>query len=160
MTRLFTLIQRRAGALSPERCKLHLATPPDNRTNLRQMLADGKFDEWQSYQTKRLFISREFLVALIQDRDDRWIFAGACAVEGLVDDDTPADRRRAADELHMPTDWGDWMLTACHHRLRRVPACDDLIGTIVRYRRRVRCFHPFAEQLASQLEVHEADQKD
>ena len=156
MTRLFTLLQRRYGALSPERCKLHLATPPDNRTNLRQKLADGKFDEWQSYQTKRLFISREFLVALIQDRDDRWIFAGACAVEGLVDDDTPADRRRAADELHMPTDGGDW----CRHRLRRVRACDDLLGTIVRYRKPFRCFHPFAEQLASQLEVHQVDQKD
>ena len=160
MTRLFTLLQRRYGALSPERCKLHLATPPDNRIDLRQLLDEDKFVDWQSYQTNRLFISREFLVALIKDRDDRWIFAGASAVEGLVDDDTPTDRRRAADELHMPTDWGDWMLTACHHRLRRVPACDDLIGKIVRYHSRVRCFHRFAEQLASQLEVHEVDQKD
>ena len=157
MTHLFTLLQKCSdGALSPDRCKLHLATPPDNRTNLCQLLATRKFDEWLSYQTNRKW-SREFVVALIKDcDDDPWIFAGACVVDGLVDDDTPEDRSRVADEFCMPREW----FTACRYRLRRLRACDALIGTIVRFHRRVQTFHLFAEKVAPQLEVHEEDQKD
>ena len=34
----------------------------------RRLLAAGKFDEWQSYQANRLFISRDFVVALVNHR--------------------------------------------------------------------------------------------
>lgn len=159
MTHLFKLLQGRYDALRPERCKLHLATQQASRMNLHQLLAAGIFDEFQSYQKDRIW-SRRFVVALIQKSQkstDRWVFAGACSVDRMMVDETDEERDRAADDLGLPR---DWTRTAHHYRLRRLQACDALIGKIVRYRRDARRFDRFAEQLASQLVVHEADQKD
>lgn len=154
MTLLFSLLESRDSALTPSQCKVHLATPPDSDTNLLQLLAAGEFDEWQSYQTNRIF-SRKFVVALIQKRTDRWVFAGACAVDGMMDDKTYQERDRIAGKYSWPR---DWTRKARRHRLRRLHACDDLIGTIVRYRRDARSHHRKAERLAPQFEVHEDDQ--
>lgn len=88
MKLLFARLESLDKGVTPERCKLHLATPTRERNEPLALYRKGEFDEWQSYQSakRRPFSSREFVVALIDmklpGRPQRWLFAGVQEVVG------------------------------------------------------------------------------
>jgi hypothetical protein len=78
---LFQILQVLDNALVPERCKIHLAGWNGEEDPLDVYLA-GRFDEWQSWQSKKNF-ERAFVVSLIAlSRDNNWLFAGVHNSEG------------------------------------------------------------------------------
>ncbi len=73
--KLFQLINSLDPAISPERCKIHLAVRASRNDPLDSYFA-GEFDEWQTWQKRRNF-EREFVLSLIQlPEHNKWLFAG------------------------------------------------------------------------------------
>ena len=72
---LFDVLRLYNADLDPTRCKLHIATF-DGQNDPLDVFFAGRFEGWQSWQTKRNF-EREFIVSLIKlPGRDRWLFAG------------------------------------------------------------------------------------
>lgn len=72
--KLFDLLQLLAPTVTPEHCKLHLASWNGQEHPLDVFLA-GDFPEWQRWQSKRNF-ERVYVVSLIAMGGNRWLFAG------------------------------------------------------------------------------------
>ena len=131
---LFTLLGPLDPDVTPDRCKLHLATWNGLHDPL-DLYLQGVFDEWQSDQNRRNFSRCDFIVALIaMPEPDLWLFAGVHSVLG--------EEPRAGEDR-------------VHYRTSRRAACDELDGRlVVAFKRTSRQPYPFAEKLASQLTVH------
>jgi len=72
---IFEIVKIKYPIISPEETKIHLAVW-SGEDNPIDVFLNGKFEEWQSYQTKRNF-QRKYILALIQlNQTDRWLFAG------------------------------------------------------------------------------------
>ena len=79
---LFTLLGPLDPDVTPDRCKLHLATWNGLHDPL-DLYLQGVFDEWQSDQNRRNFSRCDFIVALIaMPEPDLWLFAGVTACLG------------------------------------------------------------------------------
>ena len=142
--------------VTPERCKLHLATRNREGNEPLALYRKDEFDEWQSYQSaeKRPFTTRKFVVALIDMRlprqqPQRWLFAG---VQEVVGGEVREVERSVRER------WGWSPGTAVHYQMQPRSACDDLKGLIVRFTRPWRYAYPRAESLAPMLEIHGEDQ--
>lgn len=74
--KLFELLKLHDPALVPSATVVHLATHNGHDEPL-DVLRRGKFEEWQRWQSSRLF-KRPFILGLVKipDRADRWLFAG------------------------------------------------------------------------------------
>lgn len=71
---LFKLLSLYDTSITPENSKLHLAMSNDE--NILDMFFSNKFEEWQTYQSKRNF-GRDLIISLIKlPQKDRWLFAG------------------------------------------------------------------------------------
>jgi hypothetical protein len=78
---LFKMLQAVSNRITPENCKVHLATH-NGTDNPLDVYYSGKFDEWQSWQQQRNF-SRDHVVSLIQlPGDSRWLFVGCYLKHG------------------------------------------------------------------------------
>ncbi len=72
---LFQILQLLDAEVLPDQCKIHLACWNGEENPLDVYLA-GRFDEWQSWQTKRNF-GRLLVVSLIAlPATNHWLFAG------------------------------------------------------------------------------------
>lgn len=71
---LFNLISIVANDLSPEEFKVHLACG-NGGDNPMDAFLSGRFEEWQSWQSRRNF-QRRYILSLIGFGADRWLFAG------------------------------------------------------------------------------------
>lgn len=80
--RLFDVLSLYLAPPLPDQCKLHLAGW-DGKNHPLDVFYDGKFDEWQSWQTKKNF-ERDFIIALINlpGQKDKWLFAGVYRTNG------------------------------------------------------------------------------
>ena len=79
---LFTLLGPLDPDVTPDRCKLHLATWNGLHDPL-DLYLEGVFDEWQSDQNRRNFSRCDFIVALIaMPEPGLWLFAGVHDVLG------------------------------------------------------------------------------
>jgi hypothetical protein len=74
--KLFDLLNMYLPAMSPEQCKIHLAVW-DGSEHPFDVFRRGGFQEWQAWQSKRLF-DRPFIVSLVRmpGSDRHWLFAG------------------------------------------------------------------------------------
>ena len=154
MELLFNRIATLDQGVTPERCKVHLATS-DGRRDPLTLYRKRDFDEWQRFQgvLKRPFSARKrsIVVSLIRtENPERWILAG-------IYDVTDEEERPVAP--HEEWGWGPaWMSTV--YEMSRRSTCDALEGLIVRFARSARAAYRRGETVASELEVHEEDQKD
>lgn len=128
---LFRLMDPR---LTPSDAKVHLAGWNGEEDPLRVYL-EGRFDEWQSWQTKRNF-EREFVVSMIKlGERDRWLFVGAFTSYSVTD---PVPGQ--------PYKYG----------LSRLTACDDLQGRlVVSFTRMGRQSYLNGESCSDRMTVHE-----
>ena len=156
MNLLFASLASLDRDVTPERCKLHLATPNREGNEPLALYRKGEFDEWQTYQSarKRPFSNREFVVALIDMRlprgqPQRWLFAG---VQEVVGEEVREVGRGVRER------WGWAPSTAVRYQMRPRSACDRCKGLIVRFKRPWRYPYPRAEGLAPMLEIHDEDQ--
>ncbi|MHA0870966.1 GIY-YIG nuclease family protein [Enterobacter cloacae] len=79
---LFQYLQLLDTQLTPENCKIHLASTNEYGENPMQEFLNGTFDEWQCLQKKHYF-NKRFVVALIQTEEKtRWLYAGTFICEG------------------------------------------------------------------------------
>lgn len=107
--RLFEILRLLDPAITPDRCKLHLAVWNGTDDPLDQYLA-GQFDDWQNWQSKQNF-NRDFVVPLIKlPQPSHWLFAGAHESHG-----------------------SDWIQEqrAYRYRMVRRNALDELDGRLV-----------------------------
>ena len=73
--KLFQLVSVLDAEVTPDRCKIHLATSDGREEPLDVYLA-GDFDDWQKWQRRRSF-ERNFVVALVAlPETSKWLFAG------------------------------------------------------------------------------------
>jgi len=78
---LFPFLQILDSKLTPGQCKLHLACW-NGREHPRDVYVDGRFEEWQHWQTNKNF-ERDYVVSLIQlPQNNKWLFAGAYESHG------------------------------------------------------------------------------
>jgi hypothetical protein len=106
--KLFDLLHLQLPTLTPDTCKLHLATWNGQEHPLDVFLA-GDFPEWQRWQSKRNF-ERPYVVSLIAMGGNRWLFAGLY--------------RSGEPERHEAE--GMWL-----YPLVEEPACQELTGRLV-----------------------------
>lgn len=72
---LFRLLKLYIENLSQNDCKFHLAVWNGNENPLDEYLA-GRFEEWQTHQTKKNF-ERKYIISLIElKQKSKWLFAG------------------------------------------------------------------------------------
>lgn len=78
---LFQMLQLLDAGIVPDRCKIHLAGWNGEEDPIDVYFA-GRFDEWQSWQTKRNF-ERPLVVSLIAlPQTNHWLFAGVHDAKG------------------------------------------------------------------------------
>lgn len=132
--KLFQLLQATDPELAPESCKIHLATWNGIEDPLDVYL-EGKFEEWQGWQTRRNF-ERPSIVSLIQmAAKDKWLFAGTYDSHGCTE----------------PNERG-----LVQYTTTRRPPADELDGRlIVHFERTGRASYLLGEKWLDQLEVHE-----
>lgn len=86
---VFDLLKLQDSRITPESCKVHLAGHNGIEDPLDVYKA-GRFDEWQSWQSRRNF-PRAYVVALIQLQETHsWMFVGAYESRGCVPNDEDA----------------------------------------------------------------------
>lgn len=102
--KLFDLLKLQEPAFDPQQAKVHLA-----RYNQQDQPIDvyrhGGFEEWQRWQNGNNFTSPQ-VVALIDDCQGRWMFAGLFRQQGFVIDPNPTphhyytlERMQGTEEL-------------------------------------------------------------
>src|ERR1700756_1084634 len=132
--RLFQILQLLDDQVVPERCKVHLAGWNGKEDPLDEYLA-GRFDDWQSWQTKKNF-ERPFVVSLIAlPRAGDWLFAGVHNSEGC-----------------------EWLEEhgMHHYRLSRRAGPNELDGRLVlRFERPGRQSYLLSENWSQAIEVAE-----
>lgn len=130
---LFDLLQLEDPDLRPEKTKLHLASW-NGQDDPLDVFFEGKFNEWQSWQTRRNF-ERRFVVSLIAlPKPDRWLYAGSYDVLG---------RESLGEQGHM-------------YDLRPRQRSPELDGRlVVSFRRTGRQSYLVGERWAQNLEVAE-----
>ena len=135
--RLFDLIALLAPDIRPGNSKVHLATS-DGEKNPLDVYLEGRFDEWQRWQSRRNF-GRDYVVALIAlPQTHRWLFAGAYRSHG-------AEARR--NENGTAYFW---------YELERLPGCDELAGRLVlTHARKSRQSYLNAEKQADEIVLAE-----
>jgi len=130
---LFDLLQLEDPDLRPEACKLHLASW-NGQENPLDVYFEGRFEEWQCYQTKKNF-ARPCVISLIAlPAPDRWLYAGSFDQHGRK----------------------PWRERGCKYALQRRAQCADLAGRlVVGFRRTGRQSYLVGERWAQSLEVAE-----
>lgn len=131
----FELIRILDPRVTPSTAKFHLASWNGEEDPLRVYL-EGRFDEWQSWQTRRNF-EREFVISLIKlSERDKWLFVGAFSSHSLTD---PVAGQ-----------------SSYKYGLSRLPACDDLQGRlVVSFVRSGRQSYLNGESCVDRMTVHE-----
>jgi hypothetical protein len=101
--------------------KLHCATG----TNISplEVFYDGAFKQFQEEQSKKNFECSQIL-SLIYLGNDRWLFAGVWAVDGVGP--------------------GDWKNEPCFkYKTRELPGLEHLTGkAIIEFKKKISCFLP------------------
>ena len=128
--------------LDPERAKIHLAThSPTLGKEAIEIYREGKFDEWQSWQSSTIF-KRDLVMSLISlppRKDGKWLFAGVY-------------RSRSAQSK--------WREASREHEYRYDltpdPNYKELSGRLVlKYHRQFRNSYPFAETCINEILLSE-----
>lgn len=129
----FDLLRLQEPTLEPQKCKVHLAGWNGTEDPLQVYLA-GKFDNWQSWQTKRNF-ERQFVVSLIQLKaKNRWLYVGSFESVGC----------------------SPHIKSGVSYDLRPVPSSMGLAGRLVcNFERSGRQAYVFGESVAPSCELHE-----
>lgn len=132
---LFDLLKQWEPAFTPTHSKVHLARHNGEECPLDVFL-QGRFDEWQSWQSRRNF-EREYVVSLIQaGRPTRWLFAGLFRKLGRTHHATPRS--------HYIYD------------LERIEAAEEWVGRLyLESQYKERNSYPKGKTLAYDLEVSE-----
>lgn len=84
---LFNLLQQLEPSLKPKDTKIHLARFNGSERPI-DVFIEGRFDDWQSWQSRRNF-SRRFVLSLIDVGAGRWLYAGLFRSLGCEDDSHP-----------------------------------------------------------------------
>lgn len=72
---IFDLLKLNTPLIKSENCKIHLAVRSGSGDPLELYLS-GKFEEWQSWQSKKNF-ERKYIISLLKlPGKDKWLFAG------------------------------------------------------------------------------------
>lgn len=134
--RLFDLLPHWEPGFSPERAKVHLARWNGNERPIDEFL-EGRFDEWQRWQTRRNF-QREFVVSLVQDGlPTRWLFAGLFRSHGATEEQGE----------HRPL---------YYYNLERLTSAQEWVGRLyLTSTYTERASYPYGETLASDLVIAE-----
>lgn len=136
---LFQLLTAADPELRAEECKIHLACW-NGREDPLDVYLEGKFDEWQEWQSKRNF-ERPRIVSLIQiaSANNLWLFAGTYDSQGCS---APNERRMV------------------RYRTTRRPGGQELDGRlVVHFDRTGRASYLLAENWLEQMAVHEISAK-
>jgi hypothetical protein len=114
--------------------KIHLATGSKNPPLIAYF--DGRFKEWQEYQTKRNF-QCDSVLALVHLHSDKWLFVGAWKILGV-------EARQSGQE--------SWF----QYSTSELAGLDHLAGrAIVQFARSFRASYLHATGYADQLLVHQ-----
>jgi hypothetical protein len=132
----FDLLRLHDAALTPSSSKLHLATWNGSEDPL-EVFYSGKFEAWQSWQSKKNF-ERSFIVSLIKlSGRDRWLLAGCY--------------RRLNRQWVEGPEPAHWV-----YETEEVAGTQPLAGRLIlRFRRSGRAAYLDAERWASDLVVEE-----
>lgn len=107
--KIFDLIRLQEPLLKAKNCKVHLARFNQHEQPL-DVFIEGKFDEWQSWQSNRNF-QREFVLSFVQaGMTTSWLFVGLYRVKGY--------EAVAEPKAHFT------------YELERVSSCEDLVGRL------------------------------
>lgn len=133
--RLFDLLRVWEPSFEPSRAKVHLARYNGNEQPLDVFL-EGRFDEWQRWQSKRNF-QREFVVSLVQaGSPTRWLFVGLFRLIDYVEEADPTPHY--------------------FYNLARVTAVEEWVGRLyLTSTYKERNSYPTGETLADDLTVAE-----
>jgi len=120
--------------LNPSSCKIHLAIW-DGAENPLELYFQNRFDEWQTWQSRKNF-QRELVISLINlNRRNKWLFAG---IFSSISSNWEADR-----SLHQ-------------YELEKLPETDEIIGrAIVNFSRPGRQSFLNAERWMNDIEFSE-----
>jgi hypothetical protein len=131
---LFDVLGLHDSRITTKDSKVHLATHNGTDDPLR-VYFEGKFDEWQSWQSKRNF-GKPYVVSLIQlPERNRWLYVGTYAVR--------ADKWVDAQQGYL-------------YELEPVHGCADLGGRlVVDFERPGRMPYLLGETCGGQMAVHE-----
>ena len=131
---LFSILGLMDRGVTLDKSKVHLATNNGTDNPLR-VYFEGKFAEWQSWQTKRNF-TKDFVVSLIQlPERDRWLYVGVYA--------SKACEWREVDK-------------AFWYTLEPLQSCADLEGRLViGFARPGRASYLLAQSFGQQMAVQE-----
>jgi hypothetical protein len=81
--KLFDILKIEMPSLTPEDCKIHLASW-NGRDDPLDVFLEGRFPEWQNWQSNKNF-ERQFIVSLIKmPSSGRWLFAGVHSSHGCT----------------------------------------------------------------------------
>ena len=107
--KVFELLQIQEPTLTPKNCKIHFARFNQHEHPL-DVFIEGKFDEWQAWQSSRNF-RREFVLSFVQaGTTTSWLFVGLFRVKGCASENEP--------QFHYIYD------------LERVPSCEEFVGRL------------------------------
>lgn len=96
-----------------QKYKVHFATEETNKRIPYEKFLIGKFDEWQSFQTRKNF-ERDYVISLIYYEKDTWLF---CGVYKVSHKNTQAKQRHNGKSCY-------------HYDLSLVNSQKDLIGRV------------------------------
>ena len=151
---LFTYLQAFDRDVTPEQCKVHLATR-DGVDPLE--LGKGEFEDWQSYQqSPKSFSNCTFVVALIrlEKRPHHWLFTGVYEVCGEPEPAGQSPRHYRQQCKRWGTKEPQYICRMC----RRCGFDEIEDRLIIRYERSGRQPYRRGQGLARELEVHEEKQ--
>lgn len=133
--RAFDLLRVVSPEFSPGQAKVHLATW-NGLDDPLVLFRTGQFEPWQASQNQRNF-ERDFVVSLIDMKAGKWLFAGLFAANGAT-----VKHGAAGDSFD--------------YDLRRVDACEDLVGRlVVTFQRTGRQSYLLAENWCESMTVAE-----
>ncbi len=79
----FPILQNLNGSISGKNIKIHLASTNEVKENPLDFFVSGKFEEWQSLQTKKNFERKQVLSLISLPERNKWLFAGIYTVSGV-----------------------------------------------------------------------------
>lgn len=131
---VFDIIHLLDVRVASTNAKVHLASWNGVEDPFRVFL-EGRFDEWQSWQTRKNF-ERDYVVSLIQLAErDRWLFVGTYASSG--------------------SEWHEEQKSHCY-KLEPLPNYAEIAGRmVVNFTRPGRQPYLNADSCVSQMRVHE-----
>jgi len=118
------------GKINLKNYKVHLATGPNKPL---EAFFEGKFKEWQEWQTKRNF-QCEYVISLIDLGTNKWLFAGVYKINGYT----------KISDKHYSYD------------MQLIEGLEDLIGRIIiSYKRKGRASYIWGKPESKKFEISE-----